>query len=99
MNFLFDRSQVPYLRADEIAAGLGVAKSTPANKAARIRKILELGWFEPELMRRSALEQHPFAWLVQVNGVIVDARRLPGELQDEARRRGLIPDLDHPRAA
>ena len=76
-----------------------MAKSTMANKAARIRKILELGWFEPEFMRRAELEQHPLAWLVQVNGVIIDARWLPVELQDEARRRGLIPDLDHPRAA
>lgn len=45
------------------------------------------------------LEQHPLAWLVQVNGVPVDARWLPDEPQDEARRLGLIPDLGHPRAA
>ena len=55
LNFLFDRSQVPHMRADELAAGLGVVKSTMANKAARIRKILDLSWFEPELMRRSML--------------------------------------------
>lgn len=39
------------------------------------------------------LEQHPFAWLVEVDGLVVDARTLPPELEDEARRRGLIPDL------
>ena len=99
LNVLFDRAQVPHLRGDELAARLGVAKSTMANKAARIRTLLELGWFEPELMRRSLLEQHPLTWLVEVNGVPVDARWLPEELQAEARRRGLIPDLDHPRAA
>jgi purine nucleoside permease len=87
------------MRADELAAGLGVVKSTMANKAARIRKILDLSWFEPELMRRSMLEQHPLTWLVEVNGIPVDARWLPQELQDEARRLGLIPDLGHPQAA
>jgi hypothetical protein len=99
LNFLFDRAQVPHLRADELAARLGVVKSTMANRAARIRTLLELGWFEPELMRRSLLEQHPLTWLIEVDGIPVDARWLPEELQAEARRRGLIPDLDHPRAA
>jgi uncharacterized protein DUF6398 len=94
LNFLFDRSQQPHMTADQLAAALGVAKTTMANKAALIRKQLGLGWFEPELMRHGILEQNPMAWLVAVNGSIVDARSLPAELQDEARRRGLIPDLD-----
>jgi len=40
------------------------------------------------------LEQHPLAWIVQVNGFLVHARTLPCELQDQARQRGLIPDLE-----
>jgi hypothetical protein len=39
------------------------------------------------------------AWILEVNGFLVDARRLPEELQEEARRRGLIPDLDALQAA
>ena len=71
-----------------------------ANKAARIRKLLELSWFEPDLMRNSLLERHPLTWLVEVNGIPVDARWLPQELQDEARQLRLIPDLDpHPAAS
>jgi hypothetical protein len=45
------------------------------------------------------LEQHPLAWLVEVDGLILDARMLAPELQDEARRRGLIPALANHRAA
>jgi hypothetical protein len=70
-----------------------------ANKAALIAKTLDLGMFEPDLTRVAMLEQHPMAWIVQVNGFLVDARTLPEELQDEARRRGLIPDLQSRRAA
>lgn len=88
VNFLFDRSREPYVSADELAAQLGVAKTTMANKAARILKALDVGVFEPELSRRSILEQHPLAWMVDVNGFLVDARALPTEVQDEARRRG-----------
>jgi hypothetical protein len=99
VNFLFDRSQDPHVTADELAAHIGVVKSTMANKAALIAKTLDLGMFEPDLTCVVILERHPMAWIVQVNGFMVDARTLPEELQDEARRRGLIPDLQSRRAA
>ncbi len=67
--------------------------STLTNKARLIRDVLGLGVFEPELCRREILESHPMAWMISVNGLIVDARTMPPEIQAEARRRGLIPDL------
>jgi hypothetical protein len=33
----------------------------------------DLGIFEPDLTRVAVLEQHPMAWIVQVNGFLVDA--------------------------
>jgi hypothetical protein len=99
INFLFDRGQTPHMTADELAGALGVVKTTMANKAGLINKALGLSVFEPDLSRVAMIEQHPLAWLVEVNGFIVDARSLPPELQDEARRRGLIPDLEALRAA
>ena len=93
INFLFDRSVEPHMTADELAAGLGVPKTTMANKARRIRDVLAIGPMEPELCRREILAEHPLAWLVEIDGFIVDARQLPPELQAEARRQGLIPDI------
>jgi hypothetical protein len=43
--------------------------------------------------RRELIEAHPRAWLVEVDGIVIDARRLPNEMQAEARKRGLIPDV------
>ena len=40
VNFLFDRFQKPHMTADELAACLGVVKTTMANKAALINKTL-----------------------------------------------------------
>src|SRR3954467_12473361 len=80
-NFLFDRSLEPFMTADQLAAGLGVVKTTMANKARRIRDLLALAPLEPELCRRDILAVHPLAWLVAVDGFIVDARQLPPELQ------------------
>jgi hypothetical protein len=99
INFLFDRTQTPHLTAEQLADALGVIKTTMANKAGMINRVLDIGIFEPELTRVAMIERHPMAWLVEVDGFIVDARMLPAELQDECRRRGLIPDLDALRAA
>lgn len=99
VNFLFDHTQTPHLTAKQLAEALGVVQTTMANKAGIITRLLDIGIFEPELTRVAMIEQHPMAWLVDVDGFIVDARTLPDELQDEARRRGLIPDLDALRVA
>jgi hypothetical protein len=93
VNFLFDRSQPLHLTGDELSDLTGVPKSTMANKAKQIRDLLGLGRLDLEFCRRDMIERHPSAWYVQVDGLIVDARMLPVALQDECRRRGLIPDL------
>ena len=99
-NFLFDPSQIPHLTADDLSELLGVPKSTMAGKAKRIRDALGLhARMDLEFCRRELLEDHPLAWLVEVDGMIIDARWLPAELQAEARRRGLIPDLPFTEAA
>lgn len=98
-NFLFDRSQTPHLTAKELAEAIGVKQATMANKAALINRLLDVGVFEPELMRVAMLEKHPLAWMVEVNGFLVDARTLPLGVQELARQQGLIPDLDARRAA
>ncbi|MHB8289546.1 MAG: DUF6398 domain-containing protein [Acidimicrobiales bacterium] len=96
INFLFDPSEEPHRRADELAALTGVAKSTMANKAALIRRTLRLGPIEPELCRRDLLARHPYAWLVKIDGFIVDVCALPQPLQDDARRRDLVPSWPGP---
>lgn len=99
VNFLFDRTQTPHLTAKQLAERLGVVQTTMANKAGLINRALDIGIFEPELTRIAMLEQHPMAWIMEVDGFLVDARTLPADLQEEARRRGLIPDLGALRAA
>jgi hypothetical protein len=98
-NYLFDPGETPHLSADRLSELLEVRKSTMTGKAKRIRESLGLDPMDVEFCRRELLEEHPFAWLVEVNGIIVDARSMPAELQAEARRRGLIPDIQLDEAA
>ena len=98
VNFLFDQAQRPHLTGDQLSELTGVPKSTLANKAKMIRVALRIRPLEPEFCRRELLESNPMAWMISVDGVIVDARTMPPEVQEQARRRGLIPDLPTPGA-
>jgi hypothetical protein len=93
INFIFDPAQDPHATADQLSDWLGVKKTTMANKAAMIRKLLGLTHFEPEIMRQHLIDSHPLTWMFEVDGLLVDARHLPPGLQHEAFRLGLIPYL------
>jgi hypothetical protein len=93
VNFLFDKSQTPHLRADELCAWFGISKSTGGNKSSQIKQMLKISLMDMQWTLPSRMEDNPMAWMVMVNGLIVDARRLPRPLQEEAYRKGLIPYL------
>ena len=93
VNFLFDKSQNPYMRADELCAWFGLSKSTGGNRSTQIKRILKIGMMDPHWTLPSRMENNFMAWTVTLNGFIVDARRLPRSLQEEAYRKGLIPYL------
>lgn len=91
VNFLFDRSQTPHLSADRLSDLLQVKKTTMANKGKLVRDTVGLTHFDAEFMRRELVDSSPLAWMLEVDGIVIDARRLPCALQVEAHRRGLIP--------
>lgn len=90
-NFIFDKSQPIHMTAEEIVEPLGLAKTTAANKAAEIRKMLKIDHFNSEWVLASDIEKNPMLWYVEINGIPVDARRLPLEAQIYCAERGLIP--------
>jgi hypothetical protein len=63
MNFLFDVSQTPHIRADSIGPAFGLAASTAGNKAKQIREMLKIGIFSPEFTIPSLQESSPFSML------------------------------------
>lgn len=100
VNFLDDPSQVPHVKSRDIDAGFGVSTATGQARSKLIRDLLKMHPFDVEWSLASRIEQNPMAWLIQVNGVMVDARSMPREVQDEAARLGLIPFVpDTPRSA
>ena len=93
VNFIFDRSQTPHTTPHELCAMFGVAQTTAGGKAKQIRDMFKMSYFDVQWSRPSKMDQNPMAWMVMVNGFVMDVRTLPQEVQEEAYLRGLIPYL------
>ncbi len=93
LNFLADTASEPCASADQISEAFGVAKTTMGSKAKQIRDLLRMYPFSLEFQRADMVEQNPLAWLIEVDGIVIDCRHAPWEFQAEAYRLGLIPYL------
>ena len=91
VNFLFDPNQTPHLRADELCQAVGVSQGTASAKSTQIMDLLNIVQMHPAWTLPSQLDRNPMAWLIEVNGLIIDARHAPRHIQEEAFRLGLIP--------
>jgi len=84
VNFLDDPSQSPHCKPKVIYEHFGIAESTGQNKSKEIRKLLKMGQFSPEWTLPSKLARNPMVWMLQVNGLVIDIRHAPIELQAAA---------------
>ncbi|MCZ6752995.1 MAG: DUF6398 domain-containing protein [Acidobacteria bacterium] len=93
VNFLFDGSQTPQVSASELRSYFGVGQSTASEKAKRIQESLKIYGFDLRWTLAGRLADNPTVWQIMVNGLGIDAREAPREIQEEAVRRGLLPYL------
>ena len=93
VNFLDDKSMIPFLRMQDVCTGFGVSPSTGGNKAKAVRDALGIGQWDHRWMLPGRLRSTSLVWLLQVDGLAVDVRGMPRPIQAAARDRGLIPYL------
>lgn len=93
VNFLDDKSQKPHMKMAEVDRAFGVSPATGQGRSKAIRDMLKIRSFDTEWTLPSRVEDNPMVWMIQVNGLLVDARWMPREIQEEAVRKGLIPYL------
>jgi hypothetical protein len=93
VNFLYDSSQTPHIKASELYKQFGVAESTGQGKSKAVRDAMNMSYYDSTWCLPSRIDKHPTAWLVSVNGFIIDVRQAPREIQEEAFDKGLIPYL------
>ena len=91
VNFLDDPSQTPHRKPKVIYEFFGIGESTGQTKSKEIRDALKMGPMSPDWTLPSRLGENPLVWMLQVNGLIVDIRGMPIEVQRMAFDKGLIP--------
>ena len=91
VNFLNDASQTPHCNSKSIFEFFGIAESTGHNKSKEIRELLKMSPLSPEWTLQSRLADNPMVWMLKVNGLVIDIRHAPLELQQLAFAKGLIP--------
>ena len=91
LNFLSDRSTEPHMATADLCAAFGVGQSTAAAKAKAIRDALDAHRLNPAWMVPSRADSNPLVWMAQVNGILVDLRHMPREVQVIAFEKGMIP--------
>lgn len=91
VNFLDDPTQDPHCKPNVIYTFFGIAESTGQNKSKAIRDSLKMGPSAHEWILPSRLANNPMVWMLQVNGLMMDIRTAPLELQRLAYDKGLIP--------
>ena len=79
------------MTATELTAPFGVSPSTVGNKAAEIKKMFKINFFSAEWVLPELIENNPMIWMAEVNGLIVDIRHMPLEIQQQAFEEGIIP--------
>jgi hypothetical protein len=98
VNFLHDPSQTPHMTLSSIDEAFGIAESTGAAKLKAIRTMLRIHQFDHKWSLPSKMDENPRVWLLEVNGLLMDIRHAPRELQEAAFAKGLIPYIPADRA-
>src|SRR3954467_13595544 len=91
LNFLSDKASQPHMTMAEVCAAFGVGQSTASAKARVISDALNTNRMDPTWMLKSIVDRNPFVWMAEVNGMLVDLRDMPREVQVIAYEKGLIP--------
>ena len=91
VNFLDDSSQKPHVKASKLYEAFKVKPSTIQAKSKQIRKILKMSQFDINWTLPSRMDRNPNAWMISLNGFIVDVRNQSKEIQEIAFEKGFIP--------
>jgi len=88
INFLGDKSITPCMTTADLCAAFEVGESTVHAKARVIEQRLATRPLDPRWTLPGLAEKNPLVWMAEVNGLLVDLRHMPRDVQEIE---GLIP--------
>jgi Domain of unknown function (DUF6398) len=77
----------------DLCITFGVSESTVHSKAPAIENALAIGPLDQRWTLPSLAEKNPLTWMAEINGLIVDLRNMPREVQEVAFAKGVIPHI------
>jgi hypothetical protein len=86
-----DKSISPHMTTAGLCAAFGIGKDSARAKARVIQETLGTRAFDPRWTLPSLAEMNPLMWMAEVNGLLVDLRDMPRDVQEIAFAKGLIP--------
>jgi hypothetical protein len=75
----------------DLCAAFGVGQSTASAKANNILRTLKAHQLDPKWWLPNLLNMNPLVWMIEVNGILIDLRNMPREVQETAYAKGIIP--------
>jgi hypothetical protein len=93
VNFLDDKSQDPHCESKTLFEYFGISLGTGQSKSREICEALQMGPMSPAWTLPSRLADNPLVWMLEIDGLVIDIRLAPPELQQLAFEKGLIPYL------
>ncbi len=91
INFLSDKSFPPHMTSADLCTAFGVSESATHARARAIEQTLGTGQLDQRWTLPSLAEMNPLVWMAEIDGLVVDLRQMPREVQAIAFTRGMIP--------
>ena len=91
VNLLFDTASKPHLTATDLCGLFGVSQGSAYGKSKEAWDALSLMQMDPHWTVPEGMANNPMAWMIFLDGLIVDVRSYHREIQEIAFERGLIP--------
>ena len=91
INFLDDKSFSPHMTTAGPVRRIRCRREHRPRQGTRYRKSDWIGPFDPQWTLPSLVEKNPLFWMAEVNGLLLDLRDMPREIQEIAFQDRLIP--------
>jgi uncharacterized protein DUF6398 len=75
----------------DLCTAFGVGQATASAKAQLILRTLRTHQLDPKWSLLSLLDMNPLVWMIEINGILIDLRNMPRDVQEIAYAKGMIP--------
>lgn len=92
-NQLYATETIPHVPASKVIDEFEISRSTIYKYANLIQQLINVPCFQVPQNHQQQSQATLSQWLISIDGIIIDAREMPHDIQKEAYQKGSIPHL------